>query len=105
MKTPKKKYYRKQVDLFRLIQKIKLWPSRNGILHGVKSFKIKGVYAEITTHCNQKITIRNSRKSRAARWLRNKWFFRKCKGCRIPNWKLKKFSFTFFSRHQGSQLK
>ena len=29
-----KHYYRKRVELFRLIDKIKLWPSRRGVLHG-----------------------------------------------------------------------
>jgi hypothetical protein len=30
-----KRYYRKRVELFRLIDKVKLWPSRRGILHGI----------------------------------------------------------------------
>lgn len=100
----KKRYYRKHVDFFRLIKKMKLWPSRKGILHGVRSFKIMGNYATITTHCNQTFMIRNSKKSRAARWLRNKWFTATCKKCRIPGWKLEKFSETCFTEHWGSQL-
>jgi pyrrolysyl-tRNA synthetase-like protein len=107
MKTKKiqKKYYRKQVGLFALIRKIKLWPSRNGVLHGVKFFEEKGVCAEVTTHCNRRIIIRDSRRSRAARWLRNKWFSSECKECHIPRWKLEKFSLTSFNRHYGSQLR
>lgn len=101
---PKERYYRKQVDFFRLIQKIKLWPSRRGILHGIKAFRIRGEYAELVTHCDQRIMVRNSKRSRAARWLHNKWFFAKCRECRIPNWKLEKFSSTYFHRHWGSQL-
>jgi hypothetical protein len=31
----KARCYRKQVPLFRLREKVKLWPSRRGILHGV----------------------------------------------------------------------
>lgn len=100
-----KKYYRKQVDLFALIRKIKLWPSRNGVLHGVKSFVVTGAYAEIITHCNRRITIRNSKRSRAVRWLRNKWISTECRECRIPNWKLEKFSSTSFKRHYGAQLR
>lgn len=68
-----KRYYRKRVDFFRLLQKIKLWPSRSGVLHGIKQITEKDKYAEVVTHCNLKFIIRNSKSSRAARWLRNKW--------------------------------
>jgi len=39
-KKHSKRYYRKRVELFRLIDKIKLWPSRTGILHGIKTIEI-----------------------------------------------------------------
>jgi len=103
-KTPKTVYYRKQIPLFRLVQKIKLWPSRKGILHGVRSFEPRGDYGEIITHCNKRMVVRNSKRSRSARWLRNKWSFSICPDCRIPQWKLEKYSATFFSRRWGSQL-
>lgn len=102
--APKKQYYRKNVPLFRLIQKVKLWPSRRGILHGVKSFKVRGPFADLVTHCDQRMVIRNSRNSRAARWLRNKWVFEKCAQCRIPAWKIRKFEATVFAEHWGSDL-
>ena len=41
-KPPVKRYYRKRVELFRLIDKIKLWPSRKGILHGIRSIEKLG---------------------------------------------------------------
>ncbi|RLE13799.1 hypothetical protein DRJ04_03605 [Candidatus Aerophobetes bacterium] len=97
-KKSKKRYYPKRVNFFWLIQKVKLWPSRRGILHGVKSFKVMGTYGKIITHCNQQLMIRDSKRSRAARWLRNKWFFDKCPKCQIPKWKLEKFYSTFFKR-------
>lgn len=100
----KKRYYRKRVDFFRLLDKLKLWPSRSGVMHGIKSMVKKGDYAEITTHCNNVILVRNSKNSRAARWLRNKWFHEACKDCRVPGWKLEKFSQSFFSQHYGSDL-
>jgi len=103
-KTPKTVYYRKQIPLFRLVQKIKLWPSRKGILHGVRSFEPRGDYGEIITHCNKRMVVRNSKRSRSARWLRNKWSFSICPDCRIPQWKLEKYSATFFRRRWGSQL-
>jgi pyrrolysyl-tRNA synthetase-like protein len=100
----KKVYYRKQVALFPLIEKMKLWPSRQGILHGIKTFEAKGSYAYLTTHCNKRMVIRNSKNSRAARWLRNRWFFRVCEQCGIPDWKLEKYSLTIFKRGWGSFL-
>jgi len=99
-----KRYYSKHVDFFRLINKMKLWPSRKGILHGVKSFKEMGVNAELITHCNETIIIKNSRNSRAARWLRNKWFAGSCNKCKIPQWKIDKYATTVFNKRWGSQL-
>jgi pyrrolysyl-tRNA synthetase-like protein len=103
-KKPAKRFYRKRVELFRLIDKIKLWPSRKGILHGIKTIEKIGDQARITTHCNKTFMITDSRNSRAARWLRNKWFKSVCPVCRIPEWKLGKYSSTQFKRHYGSLL-
>jgi pyrrolysyl-tRNA synthetase-like protein len=99
-----KRYYRKRVELFKLIDKIKLWPSRQGILHGIKSIEKMGEQARITTHCDKTFIVNNSRNSRAARWLRNKWFGKVCPICKIPDWKLEKYSSTRFRRHYGSML-
>jgi pyrrolysyl-tRNA synthetase-like protein len=99
-----KRFYRKRIDLFRLIEKIKLWPSRKGVLHGVRSIDRTGDLALIITHCGERILITNSRNSRAARWLRNKWYLKECEACRIPEWKKTKFSLTQFKRHYGSLL-
>jgi pyrrolysyl-tRNA synthetase-like protein len=98
------RYYRKRVELFRLIEKIKLWPSRRGLLHGIRSIEKMGQVARITTHCNKTFLVNNSRNSRAARWLRNKWFAGACPECRVPDWKLAKYSSTQFRRHHGSDL-
>jgi len=98
------RYYRKRVELFRLIEKIKLWPSRRGILHGIASMTVAGEQARIVTHCGKSFWVRNSRNSRAARWLRNKWFTDVCPVCGIPQWKLAKYSATRFSRRFGSDL-
>jgi pyrrolysyl-tRNA synthetase-like protein len=104
VKKPAKRYYRKRVEIFRLIDKIKLWPSRRGLLHGIKTMEVMGDQARITTHCNKTFVITNSRNSRAARWLRNKWFKGACSVCRVPEWKLEKYSSTQFKRHYGSAL-
>ncbi|MGD8714201.1 MAG: pyrrolysine--tRNA(Pyl) ligase small subunit [Desulfobacterales bacterium] len=103
-KKPAKRFYRKRVELFRLIDKIKLWPSRKGILHGIKTIEKIGDQARVTTHCQKTFLIIDSRNSRAARWLRNKWFKNVCPVCRIPEWKLAKYSSTQFKRHYGSLL-
>lgn len=98
------RYYRTRVGLFTLINKMKLWPSRQGLLHGIRSIEKFGDQAIITTHCNRQFTINDSRKSRAARALRNKWFSEPCRECGVPEWKLAKYSSTKFSRHFGSNL-
>ena len=103
-KKPAKRFYRKRVELFRLIEKIKLWPARSGLLHGIKTIDIMGDQARITTHCNKTFMVNNSRNSRAARWLRNKWFNGACGACGVPDWKLEKYASTQFRRHYGSQL-
>ena len=100
----KKRYYRKRVEFFRLLLKMKIWPSRRRILHGIKSIEITGNQAVITTHCNETFSAYNSKNSRAARFLRNKWNFEPCKTCRIPSWKLEKYSSTRFSQSYGSDL-
>lgn len=100
----KKKYYRKNVSFFKLVEKIKLWPSRNGTLHGVKSMVVTGDIAEITTHCGETFIVRDSRNSRAARWLRNKWCAGACKGCRVPEWKIQKYSSTMMTQKWGATL-
>ena len=103
-KQPARRYYRKRVELFRLIEKIKLWPSRQGLLHGIKTVEVIGDQARVTTHCKKTFLITNSRNSRAARWLRNKWFRGVCGVCRVPDWKMAKYSSTHFKRHYGSAL-
>jgi pyrrolysyl-tRNA synthetase-like protein len=100
----KKRYYRKRVRIFNLIDKIKLWPSRTGQLHGIRTIDVMGNKARLTTHCNKEFIISNSLNSRAARWLRNKWFAKVCPQCGVPGWKLEKYSTTLFKRHQGSTL-
>ncbi len=100
----KKRYYRKKAELYLLLKKMKLWPSRSGQLHGIKELQKQGAYIHITTHCGEHFTIYNSRNCRAARWLRNKWAVQPCKACRVPEWKLKKYAKTYFNASYGSTL-
>lgn len=103
-KKEKKRYYRKRVDFFKLLHKMKLWPSRKRILHGIKTMQVKGDQALITTHCNETFLANNSKNSRAARFMRNQWGYKPCPICRIPDWKLDKYSSTRFSQSYGSDL-
>ena len=103
-KPARRRYYRKRIDLFRLIEKIKIWPSRKGLLHGIKTIHLSGDQARVTTHCNKTFMVNNSRNSRAARWLRNKWYKGVCPACGVPQWKLEKYASTRFRRHHGSLL-
>lgn len=99
-----KRYYRKRVKLFRLLGKMKLWTSRRGILHGIKTIEEIGDQTRITTHCNKVFVVFNSSNSRAARYLRNKWHKEVCSVCAVPKWKLAKYDSTRFSSHYGSSL-
>jgi pyrrolysyl-tRNA synthetase-like protein len=79
-----------------LLQRIKLWPSQSGTLHGIRSVALVGSHIDFVTHCGQKKRVRNSKTSKLARWLRNKWYVRPCKTCKIPAWKIEKYSITSF---------
>lgn len=102
--APKQRTYRKHQYLFALIGKMKLWPSRKGILHGIRSIDIAGDFAVITTHCGKTFTVRDSRTSRASRWLRNKIVADPCPVCAVPEWKLKKYQGTVFRKKSGAVL-
>jgi pyrrolysyl-tRNA synthetase-like protein len=83
---------------------MKLWPSRTGLLHGVSLIRQEGALAVIDTHCGLSLEARDSRNSRAARWLRAKQYSAPCPGCAIPAWKLEKYSSTVFSKRRGKIL-
>ncbi len=100
----KTRTYRKHQYLFALIGKMKLWPSRKGLLHGIRTMDIQGEFAVITTHCGKTFTVRNSRTSRASRWLRNKLVVAPCPACGVPDWKLEKYQGTMFRKKSGSVL-
>ena len=103
LSSPKKvRYINKNRALYDLINKIKLWPSRTGILHGIKSIEYKGKTMVITTHCGEDFVVWNSKKSRSSRWLRNNWCKVPCPKCKIPEWKLKKYSETVFTNNTAN---
>jgi pyrrolysyl-tRNA synthetase-like protein len=58
----------------------------------------EGGMAEIVVHCNERFMVCNSRNSRAARWLRDKWCLTVCPSRKIPDWRLEKYSTTGLNR-------
>jgi pyrrolysyl-tRNA synthetase-like protein len=81
----------RRLYLFDLANKIKLWPSKRGILHGVREIENLGALIRITTHCGTVIIVKSSRRSRTARWLRNRWMKTTCSACAVPEWKTERF--------------
>jgi pyrrolysyl-tRNA synthetase-like protein len=100
-----KRYVYKKQNLFDLIDKIKLWPARSAILHGLKTVVLKGKIIEIETHCGEHFVVWNSRNSRSARYLRNRFCTAPCPKCKIPEWKLEKYSSTIFTDKTDSVRK
>ncbi len=96
-KKNKTKYvFRKREKLYNLLKRIKLWPSRSGLLHGIKTLEKKGNYIKLELHCDKVLKVKDSKNSRAARWLRNKRMVKPCPECQVPDWKLDKYSKTAF---------
>jgi len=98
-----RRYVAKNTSLYNLVDRIKLWPGRSGVLHGVKTVAGAPGQLEICTHCGEQFTVWDSRNSRAARWLRNRWFIKPCPNCGVPAWKLEKYNSTIFAnaKRQG----
>lgn len=92
----KKRYVKKDQPLSDLVGKIKLWPSRTGTLHGVHHIVYQNELMHITTHCGEEFVVNDSRHSRSSRWLRNRYAKTACPKCKVPEWKLEKYSNTIF---------
>jgi len=86
------KYRAKHVGLFTSVDKIKLWPSRSGLLHGVREVKGSGDWIIVSTHCGETFKVRDSKNGRVHRQLKNHSYKGVCKKCAIPGWKLEKFN-------------
>ena len=100
-----KRYYRKRQRILAMAAKIKLWPSRQGLLHGIKTIAKTAAGFEVETHCGLFFTAKDSANSRAARWLRAKQYAKACPACRVPQWKLDKYGNTVFSKKHGAILR
>ncbi|HBT95507.1 MAG TPA: hypothetical protein DEB24_05195 [Coriobacteriia bacterium] len=85
------KYRYKHMRLYDTVDKIKLWPSRKGILHGVRSVERNGEWLTASTHCGLEFKVRDSGNGRMIRQLKNRYYSGVCKKCGIPVWKIEKF--------------
>ena len=77
--------------LLPLVEKVKLWPSRTGRLHGVRSLRTEGDWIFIETHCGEAFRVHNSTSGRGKRQIKHGYYHTVCKKCGIPDWKLDKF--------------
>jgi pyrrolysyl-tRNA synthetase-like protein len=100
-----KRYYRKRQRLLAMAAKIKLWPSRQGRLHGIKSIVKTAAGFDVETHSGHFFSAKDSKTSRAARWLRAKQYASACPMCKVPQWKLDKYGNTVFVKKHGAVLK
>jgi len=78
-----------------LVGELGFFVSRSGSLHKVSSMAEQGDYLEISMKCGQCIIVRDSRQSRATRWLKNKWMRKPCRGCKIKSGDLSRFTIKF----------
>jgi len=100
-KAKAKRWLYKNQSLYDLVSKVKLWPSQSGTLHGVKEVVRRGERIDIVTHCGETFTVWDSKNSRSARWLRNRWYREACSRCKVPDWKLEKYATTEFTDAKG----
>jgi len=85
------KYQLRNASLFDSVNKIKLWPSRSGLLHGIRDVKGSGDWLELSTHCGVVFKIRDSKNGRGIRQLKHRNYKKVCKKCGVPSWKIEKY--------------
>ena len=78
--------------IFEIVKELGFFISRSGKLHKIVSIEEYGYNLKLHTACGQYIVIRNSKRSKAARWIRNKWLKNTCKGCKIKSSETREYS-------------
>ncbi len=73
--------YKPQPKLSSLIEKYKFYPSRNRVMHSVKSAQRYGQTLHLTLDCGMRITVKDSKRGRGARWLKQMVYWSECKRC------------------------
>lgn len=74
-----------------LVSEKEVWLSRKGLLHEIKDYSVTQRYINIYTTCGESFSVRNSRRGRASRVLRNNKYRKICKHCKVPDEKISKF--------------
>lgn len=77
------------------VSEIGFFVSRSGRLHKVSSILEHGDFLRLSMRCGQCIFVRDSRQSRATRWLKNGWMRKPCRGCKIKSGDLSKFTIKY----------
>ncbi|MEM3437132.1 MAG: pyrrolysine--tRNA(Pyl) ligase small subunit [Nitrososphaerales archaeon] len=85
----------KKKSLSTLINELGFFVSRSGRLHKISSIIGYGDYLKLSMKCGQCMIVRNSRRSKAARWLKNKWMKKPCKSCKINAGDLLRFTIKY----------
>ncbi|MDD1776249.1 MAG: hypothetical protein LUP94_02725 [Candidatus Methanomethylicus sp.] len=80
-----------QPRLSKLIEKTQLYPSRNRIMHSVKSVQQVGRTMHIALDCGMHVVVKDSSRGRASRWLNQMVYWNECKNCHFPEKPSKKF--------------
>jgi pyrrolysyl-tRNA synthetase len=93
---------RKPLDV--LVAANGVWLSRNGLLHGVRDFRVSSKHIQITTDCGKTFTVRNSRRSRAARALRYNKYRKVCKHCKLSEERINRFVRKDFDRRGEARV-
>jgi len=73
--------YKQQPRLSSLIEKYKIYPSRNRVMHNVKSVQQCGLMLHLTLNCGMKIIVKDSKRGRGARWIKQMVYWCECKQC------------------------
>ena len=71
-------------ELSALIDSSMVYPSRNRILHKVKSVKHVGRFLYLTMECNTVVKVKDSKRGRVARWITKNVYWKLCRRCKIP---------------------
>jgi len=74
----------RRMALSELIEHYMVYPSRRRILHKVRDVKYSGDLLHLTMACGINVRVRNSKRSRAARWIAKMIYWEPCRYCGIP---------------------
>jgi pyrrolysyl-tRNA synthetase-like protein len=86
------KLIKRNKSLYDVLDKVKLWVSRTGTLHGIRTITYHGEWIDITTHCGREIRVHDSKRGRGKRQLEYRYYKKVCRECKVPDWKIAKYT-------------